>query len=54
MEEMPNSMTLDKVTFHREAYVLAESEEDAMKTYREKANYLNEVVGEAKGIVKYD
>lgn len=43
MDGIPNSLTFYKVTFHGEAYVLAESEE-ARKTYRGNANYLNEVV----------
>lgn len=40
MGEIPNSLTFYRVTFHGEAYVLAESEEVARKTYRENANYL--------------
>ena len=54
MDEIPNSLTFYKVTFHGEAYVLAESEEEARKTYRERANYLNEVVDEVSGTVKYN
>lgn len=54
MDGIPNSLTFYKVTFHGEAYVLAESEEEAKKTYRERANYLNEVVDEVKGTIKYD
>jgi len=42
------------VTFHGEAYVLAESEEEAKKTYRENANYLKEVLDEVSGMAKYD
>lgn len=34
MDGIPNSLTFYKVTFHGEAYVLAESEEEARKTYR--------------------
>lgn len=54
MDGIPNSLTFYKVTFHGEAYVLAESEEEAKKTYRERANYLKEVVDEVKGTIKYD
>ncbi len=54
MDGIPNSLTLYKVTFHGEAYVLAESEEEARKTYRGNATYLNEVVDEVSGTVKYD
>lgn len=54
MDGIPNSMIFYKVTFHGEAYVLAETEEKARETYRENANYLNEVVDEVRGIVKYD
>lgn len=54
MDGISNSLTFYKVTFHGEAYVLAESEEEAKKTYRERANYLNEVVDEVKGTIKYD
>lgn len=54
MDGIPNSLTFYKVTFHGEAYVLAESEEEAKKTYRERANYLNEVVDEVKRTIKYD
>ena len=54
MDGIPNSLTFYKVTFHGEAYVLAESEEEARKTYREQANYLNEVVDGARGMIKYD
>lgn len=54
MDGIPNSLIFYKVTFHGEAYVLAESEEEAKKTYRERANYLKEVVDEVKGIIKYD
>ena len=54
MDGIPNSLTFYKVTFHGEAYVLAESEEEARKTYRGNANYLNEVVDEVSGTVKYD
>ena len=54
MEGIPNSLTLYKVIFHGEAYVLAESEKEARKTYRENANYLNEVVDKVKSTVKYD
>lgn len=54
MDGIPNSLTLYKVIFHGEAYVLAESEEKARKTYRERASYLNEVVDEVSGTVRYD
>lgn len=54
MDGILNSLTFYKVTFHGEAYVLAESEEEARKIYRSNANYLNEVVDEVKGAVKYD
>lgn len=54
MRGIPNELILYKVTFHGEAYVLAESEKEARKMYRENANYLNEVVDEVSGIVKYD
>lgn len=54
MDGIPNSLTFYKVTFHREAYVLAESEEEARKTYRDNANYLYEVVDRVNGLVKYD
>lgn len=54
MNGMPNSLILYKVTFHGEAYVLAESKEKARKTYRECANYLNEIVDEVNCKVKYD
>lgn len=54
MNGIPNSLTFYKVTFHGEAYVLAESEEEARKAYRERANYLNEIVDEVRGTVKYD
>lgn len=54
MDEIPNNLTFYKVTFHGEAYVLAESEEEAKKTYRDNANYLKEVVDEVIGTVKYD
>lgn len=54
MDGIPNSLTFYKVTFHGEAYVLAESEEEAKKTYRNRANYLNEVVDEVNGTVKYN
>lgn len=54
MDEIPNSLTFYKVTFHGESYVLAESEEEARKSYRRRANYLNEVVDEVSETVKYD
>lgn len=54
MDGIPNSLTFYKVTFHGEAYVLAESEEEAKRKYRENANYLKEVVNEVIDIVKYD
>lgn len=54
MDKIPNSLTFYKVTFHGEAYVLAESEEKARKTYREDSNYLKEVVDKVTGTVKYD
>lgn len=54
MDGVPNSLIFYKVAFHGEAYVLAESEEEARKTYRKNANYLNEVVDEVRGMVKYD
>lgn len=54
MDGVQNSLILYKVTFHGEAYVLAESEEEARKTYRKNAVYLNEVVDEVSGMVKYD
>ncbi len=54
MDKIPNSLTFYKVTFHGEAYVLAESEKEAKKTYRENANYLKEVVDEVGGMAKYD
>lgn len=54
MDGIPNSLTFYKVTFHGEAYVLAESEEEAKRTYRGNSNYLNEIVDEVSGIVKYD
>lgn len=54
MDGIPNSLIFYKVTFHGEAYVLAESEEEARKKYRVDANYLNEVVDEVRGIVKYN
>ena len=54
MDGVPNSLTLYKVTFHGEAYVLAESEKEARKKYRENANYLNEVVDEISEKARYD
>lgn len=54
MDGIPNSLFFYKVTFHDEAYVLAESEEEAEKTYRENANYLKEVVDEVNNIANYD
>lgn len=54
MKGIPSSLTLYKVTFHGEAYVLAESKEEARKTYRERANYLNEMVDEINGKARYD
>jgi len=54
MNGIPNSLIFYKVTFHGEAYVLAESEEEARKIYRERANYLNEIVDEVSGKAKYD
>lgn len=54
MDGIPNSLTFYKVTFHGEAYVLAESEEEVRKTYRKNANYLNEVVDKAISVAKYD
>lgn len=54
MDRIQNSLTLYKVTFHGESYVLAESEEKARRTYRENANYLNEVVDDVSGIAKYN
>lgn len=54
MDGVSNSLTLYKVTFHGEAYVLAESEEEVRKTYRKNANYLNEVVDKVSGVAKYD
>ena len=54
MGGISNSLTLYKVTFHGEAYVLAESEKEARKIYRDRANYLNEVVDEVSGTVRYD
>lgn len=54
MDGIPNSLTFYKVTFHGETYVLAESEEEARRTYRKRANYLNEVVDEVNGTVKYN
>lgn len=54
MDGIPNSLIFYKVTFHGEAYVLAESEEEARKTYRENANYLKEVIDEVGGLAKYD
>lgn len=54
MDGIPNSLTFYKVIFHGEAYVLAESNEEARKVYRERANYLNEVVDDVICTVKYD
>lgn len=54
MDEIPNSLNFYKVTFHGEAYVLAVSEEEARKTYRNNANYLNKVVDKVCGLIKYD
>ncbi len=54
MNGIPNSLVLYKVTFHGEAYVLAESEKEARKIYREYSNYLNEVVDEVSGKAKYN
>lgn len=54
MDEIPNSLTFYKVTFHGEAYVLAESEDEAREIYRERANYLKEIVDEVISTVKYD
>ncbi len=54
MNGIPSSLTLYKVMFHGESYVLAESEEKARKTYRECANYLKEVIDEVSEKVRYD
>ncbi len=54
MNGIPNSLILYKVTFHGEAYVLAKSEEETRKTYRERANYLNEVVDKVSSKAKYN
>lgn len=53
MKGIPNELILYKVLFHGEAYVLASSEDEAKKIYREQANYLNEVVDEIIGKAKY-
>ncbi len=54
MKGIPNELILYKVLFHGEAYVLASSEDEAKKIYRERANYLNEVVDEVSGKAKYN
>lgn len=54
IDGIPNSLTFYKVTFYGGAYVLAESEEEARKIYRNPSNYLYEVVDEVNGTVKYD
>ena len=50
---IPKELILYKVLFHGEAYVLASSEEEAKKIYKESANYLNEVVDSVTGKAKY-
>lgn len=50
---IPKELILYKVLFHGESYVLASSEEEAKKIYRESANYLNEVVDNITGKAKY-
>lgn len=50
---IPKELVLYKVSFHGEAYVLASSEEEAKKIYKESANYLNEVVDSVTGKAKY-
>ncbi len=54
MKGIPNELILYKVLFHGESYVLASSEDEAKKIYREQANYLNEVVDEIIGKAKYN
>ena len=51
---IPKELILYKVSFHGEAYVLASSEDEAKKIYRESANYLNEVVDSVTGKAKYN
>lgn len=50
---IPKELILYRVLFHDEAYVLASSEEEAKKIYRESADYLNEVVDNITGEAKY-
>lgn len=53
MSSIPKELILYRVLFHGEAYVLASSEEEAKKIYRESADYLNEVVDNITGKAKY-
>ena len=50
---IPKELILYKVLFDGKAYVLASSEEEAKKIYKESANYLNEVVDSVTGKAKY-
>lgn len=53
MNGIPKELILYRVLFHGESYVLASSDEEAKKIYRESANYLNEVVDSVTGKAKY-